>query len=104
MKLISWNVNGLRAAITKEFDKFFKEIDADIFSIQETKMQEDQITDEINNIFNGYYVYWNSAVKKGYSGTAIFTKKKPINVTYGIGIEEHDQEGRIITLETSLGR
>jgi exodeoxyribonuclease-3 len=99
MKLISWNVNGLRAAITKEFDKFFKEIDADIFSIQETKMQEDQITDEINNIFNGYYVYWNSAVKKGYSGTAVFTKKKPINVTYGIGIEEHDQEGRIITLE-----
>ena len=86
MKLISWNVNGLRAAITKEFDKFFKEIDADIFSIQETKMQEDQITDEINNIFNGYYVYWNSAVKKGYSGTAVFTKKKPINVTYGIGI------------------
>ena len=79
MKLISWNVNGLRAAITKEFDKFFKEIDADIFSIQETKMQEDQITDEINNIFNGYYVYWNSAVKKGYSGTAVFTKKKPIN-------------------------
>ena len=99
MKLISWNVNGLRAAITKEFDKFFKEIDADIFSIQETKMQEDQITDEINNIFNGYYVYWNSAVKKGYSGTAVFTEKKPINVTYGIGIEEHDKEGRIITLE-----
>ena len=99
MKLISWNVNGLRSVITKGFEEFFKNIDADIFSIQETKMQEDQLTDEINNIFEGYYAYWNSALKKGYSGTAVFTKKKPINVTYGIGIEEHDQEGRIITLE-----
>ena len=99
MKLISWNVNGLRAVINKGFDKFFKNIDADIFCIQETKMQESQIDDNIKNIFKEYNSYWNSAEKKGYSGTAIFTKIKPLNVTYGIGIEEHDKEGRVITLE-----
>ena len=95
MKLISWNVNGLRAVINKGFMNFFKQIDADIFCIQETKMQEGQI----ELILDGYYQYFNSAIKKGYSGTAVFTKEKPINVTYGIGIEEHDQEGRIITAE-----
>ena len=95
MKLISWNVNGIRACVNKGFKDFFEEIDADIFCIQETKCQPDQIELE----FNGYYAYWNSAEKKGYSGTAIFTKKEPINVTYGIGIEEHDKEGRVITLE-----
>ena len=99
MRLISWNVNGLRAVITKEFESFFKEINADIFCIQETKMQEEQIDDNIKNIFKEYNCYWNSAEKKGYSGTAIFSKKKPLNVTYGIGIEEHDKEGRVITLE-----
>ena len=99
MKLISWNVNGLRAVINKGFVDFFNKIDADIFCIQETKMQEDQINDEIKNIFKGYNEYWNSAEKKGYSGTAIFSKQKPINVTYGIGIEQHDREGRVITLE-----
>ena len=99
MKLISWNVNGLRAAVQKGFKEFFQEINADIFCIQETKMQEEQIDIELNNIFRKYHCYWNSAIKKGYSGTAIFTKQKPINITYGIGIEEHDQEGRIITLE-----
>ena len=96
MKLISWNVNGLRACITKGFSLFFKSIDADIFCIQETKMQEEQAK-EIE--YEGYYKYMNSAEKKGYSGTAIFTKIKPINVSYGIGIEEHDKEGRVITLE-----
>ena len=95
MKLISWNVNGLRAVINKGFMDFFKQVDADIFCIQETKMQEGQI----ELILDGYYQYFNSAIKKGYSGTAVFTKEKPINVTYGIGIEEHDQEGRIITAE-----
>ena len=99
MKLISWNVNGLRAVITKGFKEFFDTIDADIFCLQETKMQEDQIDDNIKNIFQNYYSYWNSAEKKGYSGTAIFSKKQPIGVTYGIGIEEHDKEGRVITLE-----
>ena len=99
MKLISWNVNGLRAAMTKGFDKFFKDIGADIFSIQETKMQEAQLDETILQIFEGYNAYWNSAEKKGYSGTAIFTKQKPLNVTYGIGKEEHDKEGRVITLE-----
>ena len=96
MKLISWNVNGLRACITKGFSLFFKSIDADIFCIQETKMQEEQAK-EIE--YEGYYKYMNSAEKKGYSGTAIFTKIKPINVSYGVGIEEHDKEGRVITLE-----
>ncbi len=99
MKLISWNVNGLRAAMGKGFKEFFKQIDADIFCIQETKMQEDQIDIEISNLFKDYNSYWNSALKKGYSGTAVFTKKKPIKVSYGIGIEEHDSEGRVITLE-----
>lgn len=95
MKLISWNVNGIRACIEKGFTEFFKQIKADIFCIQETKCQKEQIELE----FDGYISYWNSAEKKGYSGTAIFTKKEPLNVTYGIGIEEHDKEGRIITLE-----
>ena len=95
MKLISWNVNGLRAIWNKGFEGFFKNINADIFCIQETKMQEGQL--EVD--FNGYYQYFNSAQKKGYSGTAIFTRIKPNAVTYGIGIEEHDQEGRVITLE-----
>lgn len=96
MKLISWNVNGLRACMTKGFEDFFNHINADIFCIQETKMQEEQ-AEHIN--FEGYYKYMNSAVKKGYSGTAVFTKEKPIQVTYGIGIEEHDQEGRVLILE-----
>ncbi|MGL5756215.1 MAG: exodeoxyribonuclease III [Paraclostridium sp.] len=95
MKFISWNVNGLRACVTKGFMEFFKEIDADIFCLQETKLQEGQIDLELE----GYYDYWNYAVKKGYSGTAIFTKKKPLSVNYGINIEEHDNEGRVITLE-----
>ncbi len=95
MKLISWNVNGIRACITKGFKNFFNEIDADIFCIQETKCQTGQVDLE----FDGYKSYWNSAEKKGYSGTAIFTKKEPILVSYGIGIEEHDKEGRVITLE-----
>lgn len=95
MKFISWNVNGLRACVTKGFMDFFKEIDADIFCLQETKLQEGQIDLELG----GYYDYWNYAVKKGYSGTAVFTKQKPISVHYGIGIEDHDNEGRVITLE-----
>ena len=95
MKLISWNVNGIRACLEKGFTNFFKEIDADIFCIQETKCQPEQVNLE----FEGYKSYWNSAEKKGYSGTAIFTKQEPISVTYGIGIEEHDKEGRVITLE-----
>ena len=95
MKLISWNVNGLRACLTKGFPEFFEQEQADIFCIQETKCQKNQIDLE----FKGYTSYWNSAEKKGYSGTAIFTKQKPISVTYGIGIEEHDKEGRVITLE-----
>ena len=99
MKLISWNVNGLRAVINKGFENFFNEIDADIFCIQETKMQKDQIDDNMKRIFEGYYSYWNSAIKKGYSGTAVFSRTEPIKVTYGIGIEEHDKEGRVITLE-----
>ena len=99
MKLVSWNVNGLRAAINKGFQEFFLEEQADIFCIQETKMQEEQVDISMQQIFKGYHAYWNSAFKKGYSGTAVFTKKKPIKVTYGLGIEEHDQEGRVITLE-----
>ena len=95
MKLISWNVNGIRACLNKGFKEFFEKIDADIFCIQETKCQKDQIDLE----FEEYTSYWNSAEKKGYSGTAVFTKIKPLNVTYGIGIEEHDKEGRVITLE-----
>ena len=99
MRLISWNVNGLRAVINKAFKDFFDKESADIFCIQETKMQEDQIDLSINEIFKNYNSYWNSAEKKGYSGTAVFTKQKPLNVSYGIGIEEHDKEGRVITLE-----
>jgi exodeoxyribonuclease-3 len=95
MKLISWNVNGIRACVTKGFEDYFKEADADVFCIQESKMQEGQL--ELS--LPGYYQYWNYAEKKGYSGTAIFVKKEPISVTYGIGIEEHDHEGRVITLE-----
>lgn len=95
MKFISWNVNGIRACVQKGFLDYFKEADADIFCIQESKMQEGQL--ELDT--PGYHQYWNYAVKKGYSGTAIFTKKKPISVRNGIGIEEHDQEGRVITLE-----
>ena len=95
MKFISWNVNGIRACVQKGFLDIFKEMDADIFCLQETKMQAGQLELEMP----GYHQYWNSAVKKGYSGTAIFTKKEPLSVAYGIGIEEHDQEGRVITLE-----
>ena len=95
MKLISWNVNGLRACVTKGFLDFFREADADVFCLQETKLQAGQIELELP----GYYQYWNSAVKKGYSGTAVFSKKEPLSVSYGIGIEQHDQEGRVITLE-----
>lgn len=95
MKLISWNVNGFRAVIGKGFMEIFEELDADIFCLQETKIQEGQV--DWNK--EGYYAYWNYAEKKGYSGTAIFSKEKPLNVTYGIGIEEHDKEGRVITLE-----
>lgn len=95
MKFISWNVNGLRAVVTKGFEDIFRELDADFFCIQETKLQEGQI----NLSFDGYQSFWNYAEKKGYSGTAIFTKQPPKNVSYGIGIEEHDREGRVITLE-----
>ena len=95
MKLISWNVNGIRACLSKGFEEFFNKVDADIFCIQETKCQEGQVELE----FEGYQSYWNSAEKKGYSGTAVFTKKAPLKVSYGIGIEEHDKEGRVITLE-----
>ena len=95
MKLISWNVNGLRACVNKGFLDFFKEIDADIFCIQESKLQEGQITLDLE----GYHQYWNYAEKKGYSGTAVFTREEPLSVSYGIGMEEHDREGRVITLE-----
>lgn len=95
MKLISWNVNGIRACVKKGFLEFFEEINADIFCLQETKLQEGQIELDLE----GYYQYWNYADKKGYSGTAVFTKVKPISVQYGIDIEEHDKEGRVITLE-----
>lgn len=95
MKLISWNVNGLRACMKKGFEEYFKEADADIFCVQETKLQEGQIDFQPE----GYECYWNYAEKKGYSGTAVFTKKKPLEVVYGIGIDEHDHEGRVITLE-----
>lgn len=95
MRFISWNVNGLRAVVGKGFMDYFNSADADIFSVQETKLQEGQIDLKTE----GYYQYWNYAEKKGYSGTAVFTKIKPLNVTYGIGIDEHDKEGRVITLE-----
>ena len=95
MKLISWNVNGIRACLTKGFEERFQELDADIFCLQETKCQQGQVKLELP----GYYQYWNYANRKGYSGTAIFTKKEPISVFNGMGIEEHDKEGRVITLE-----
>ncbi len=95
MKFISWNVNGLRACVNKGFKEFFNGIDADIFCVQETKLQEGQI----DFAPEGYYSYWNYAEKKGYSGTAIFTKCEPLSVKYGMGIDEHDKEGRLITLE-----
>ena len=95
MKFISWNVNGLRACVGKDFENQFKELDADFFCLQETKMQVGQLDLQ----FEGYESYWNYAEKKGYSGTAIYTKHKPLNVSYGMGVEEHDHEGRIITLE-----
>ncbi len=95
MKLISWNVNGLRACVNKGFMDTFKNLDADIFCLQETKLQEGQIELDLE----GYYDYWNYAEKKGYSGTAVFTKEKPLSVSYGMGIEDHDKEGRVITLE-----
>lgn len=95
MKLISWNVNGLRACVGKNFMEDFKKLDADIFCLQETKLQEGQIALNLP----GYHQYWNYAEKKGYSGTAVFTRKEPLRVAYGIGVEEHDHEGRVITLE-----
>ena len=95
MKLVSWNVNGIRACVQKGFLDYFNETNADIFCIQESKMQAGQLELDLP----GYHQYWNYAEKKGYSGTAIFTKKEPVNVTYGIGVEEHDKEGRVITLE-----
>ena len=95
MKFISWNVNGLRACVQKNFSEDFTKLDADVFCLQETKLQEGQIELDLP----GYYQYWNYAEKKGYSGTAVFTKKEPDNVTYGIGVPEHDKEGRVITLE-----
>ena len=93
MKLISWNVNGLRACMTKGFADFLAASGADVFCVQETKMQREQATFD----FPDYFEYWNSAEKKGYSGTAVFTKEEPLQVTYGLGIDEHDHEGRVIT-------
>lgn len=95
MKCVSWNVNGIRACLQKGFLEYFNEVDADIFCLQETKCQDGQVSLDLP----GYYQYWNYADKKGYSGTAIFTKKEPLKVTYGMGIAEHDTEGRVITLE-----
>lgn len=95
MKLISWNVNGLRAVLKKGFEQIFTDLDADIFCLQETKLQAGQV----NLDFPGYHQYWNYAEKKGYSGTAVFTRQEPLNVAYGMGISEHDTEGRLITLE-----
>ena len=95
MKLISWNVNGLRACVGKGFEEAFLNLDADFFCLQETKMQEGQL----DLAFPGYLSYWNYAEKKGYSGTAIYTRHTPLNVSYGLGIEEHDHEGRVITIE-----
>ena len=94
-KFVSWNANGIRACVQKGFTEVFSALDADIFCLQETKLQQGQINLELD----GYHQYWNSAVKKGYSGTALFTKREPLSVTYGLGIEEHDQEGRIITAD-----
>jgi exodeoxyribonuclease-3 len=94
-KLISWNVNGLRACLNKGFMDFFRAVDADVFCLQETKLSEGQLQLDLE----GYYQFWNYAKKKGYSGTAVFTKKEPVSVAYGIGVEEHDNEGRVITVE-----
>ena len=96
-KMISWNVNGLRAVMGKNFMEVFDSLDADIFCLQETKLQEGQLELDLP----GYHMYWNYAKKKGYSGTALFTKEEPLSVTYGMGIEEHDHEGRVITAEFS---
>ena len=96
MKAVSWNVNGLRACVGKGFEDILRQMDADLFAVQETKLQEGQIDLRLPE---GYHQYWNYAQKKGYSGTAVFAKREPVNVTYGIGIEEHDLEGRVITLE-----
>ena len=98
MKFVSWNVNGLRACMGKGFMESFNEMDADFFCLQETKLQPDQISLELP----GYYQFWNSAEKKGYSGTAIFAKQEPISVRFGIGVPEHDTEGRALTLEFEL--
>lgn len=95
VKMISWNVNGIRACVKKGFMDYFKDVDADVFCIQESKLQEGQIEMDLP----GYHQYWNYAQKKGYSGTALFSKKEPISVSYGLGIEEHDNEGRVITAE-----
>lgn len=95
MKLVSWNVNGLRACVSKGFEQFFNDIDADVFCLQETKLQQGQIDFSPE----GYFCYWNYAEKKGYSGTALFSKREPLNVSYGLGIEQHDKEGRVITAE-----
>ena len=97
MKLVSWNVNGIRACVQKGFMDFFNKEDADIFCIQESKMQAGQLELDMP----GYYQYWNYAERKGYSGTAVFTKKEPLNVKYGIGIDEHDHEGRVILINTN---
>ena len=96
MLFVSWNVNGLRACLNKGFQDFFLSVDADIFAIQETKLQKHQLDLQ----FDGYVSYYNDALKKGYSGTAIYTKREPLSVSYGLGKEEHDQEGRVITLES----
>ena len=96
MKAVSWNVNGLRACVGKGFEEIFRQMDADLFALQETKLQEGQIELQLPE---GYHKYWNYALKKGYSGTAVFAKREPVRVTYGIGIEEHDKEGRVITAE-----
>jgi exodeoxyribonuclease-3 len=95
MKFVNWNVNGIRACINKGFLDYFHQVDADFFCLQETKVSEGQVELELE----GYHQFWNYAVKKGYSGTAIFSKYEPLSVAYGIGIEEHDQEGRVITIE-----
>ena len=98
MKLVSWNVNGIRAILKKDFLNDFRQLDADVLCLQETKAQDEQV-DEALDVVDGYYIYRNSAVRKGYSGTAILTKHKPLSVSYDMGIEEHDQEGRVICAE-----
>lgn len=98
MKIVSWNVNGIRAIVKKDFVELFKQMDADVLCLQETKAQDDQVAEALNWI-EGYHIYSNSAIKKGYSGTAIITKQEPINISYGIGTEQHDTEGRVLTAE-----